>query len=103
MNKKYKNFLHLQSIANQLPDAFTNTKCGIKSHIPATNAPTRIDLPTKNPQNNNSTISKKRGRPLGAKDLKPRKSKKNENPTENKVDQIRNVENIINPHNIHKD
>ena len=37
--------IHLQSIANQLPDAFTNLKRVIKSHIPVVNAPVRIDLP----------------------------------------------------------
>ncbi|KAK9167120.1 hypothetical protein Scep_002311 [Stephania cephalantha] len=36
--------IHLQQIANQLPNAFTDIKRVTKSHIPATNAPTRIDV-----------------------------------------------------------
>nr|GEV26934.1 T-complex protein 1 subunit epsilon [Tanacetum cinerariifolium] len=39
--------MHLQEIANQLHDAFTDTKRVTKSHIPAANAPTRIELPNK--------------------------------------------------------
>ncbi|KAK1427731.1 hypothetical protein QVD17_16425 [Tagetes erecta] len=37
--------MHLQDIANQLPDAFTDTKRVTKSHIPVVNAPARIDIP----------------------------------------------------------
>ena len=36
--------IHLQRIANELPDAFTDTKKVTKSHIPAINAPARIDV-----------------------------------------------------------
>nr|GEU69342.1 putative ribonuclease H-like domain-containing protein [Tanacetum cinerariifolium] len=39
--------MHLQKIANQLPDAFIDTKRVTKSHIPAANAPTRVELPNK--------------------------------------------------------
>ena len=56
-----------------------------------------------NLQLGNSTIHKKCVRPFGASDLKPRKFKKNENLTKNKVDQIQTIENIINPHNINED
>jgi fructose-1,6-bisphosphatase/sedoheptulose 1,7-bisphosphatase-like protein len=35
----------LQSIANQLPNAFTDNKKIIKSHIPATNTATKIEVP----------------------------------------------------------
>jgi hypothetical protein len=34
----------LQRIANKLSDAFTDTKRVTKSHIPALNAPARIDI-----------------------------------------------------------
>lgn len=89
--QEVQKFLHLQSVANQSLDAFTNIKCVIKSHIPTGNAPVRIDLPTKNPQIDNSTICKKRGRHLGSKGVNPRKSeKKNKNLTKNKVDQNSN-------------
>jgi len=40
-----QNILHLQRIANELPEAFTNTKEIIKSHILAVNAPERIEIP----------------------------------------------------------
>ena len=35
--------IHLQNLANQLPDAFIDTKKVTKSHIPVANTPTRID------------------------------------------------------------
>ncbi|RVW79949.1 Retrovirus-related Pol polyprotein from transposon TNT 1-94 [Vitis vinifera] len=37
--------IHLQNLANQLPDAFIDTKKVTKSHIPAANTPARIDVP----------------------------------------------------------
>ena len=37
--------IHLQNLANQLPDAFTNTKKVTKSYIPASNTSARIDIP----------------------------------------------------------
>jgi hypothetical protein len=37
--------IHLQSIANQLPDAFTNNKKIVKSHIPAASTPAKIEVP----------------------------------------------------------
>jgi len=39
------NILHLQRVANELPEAFTNTKEIVKSHIPTVNAPERIEIP----------------------------------------------------------
>ena len=36
--------IHLNNLANQLPYAFIDTKKVTKSHIPAANAPTRIDV-----------------------------------------------------------
>jgi hypothetical protein len=40
-----QSIIDLQRIANELPEAFTNTKGIIKSHIPAVNAPERIEIP----------------------------------------------------------
>ena len=40
-----KKIIHLKNIANQLPDAFTDPKRVTKSHLPAVNAPVRIDIP----------------------------------------------------------
>ena len=37
--------IHLQNIANQLPDAFIDTKKETKSHIPTANAPIQINVP----------------------------------------------------------
>ncbi|KAL0328037.1 UNVERIFIED_CONTAM: hypothetical protein Scaly_2236300 [Sesamum calycinum] len=36
--------IQLQSLANQLPDAFTDPKRVTKSHVPAANAPIKIDV-----------------------------------------------------------
>ena len=42
--QEVQNIIDLQRIANQLPEAFTDTKGIMKSHIPAVNAPERIDI-----------------------------------------------------------
>ena len=70
--------IHLQSIANQLPDAFTDNKKIVKSHIPASNTPTKIEVPVGQSINTVANESKarwKRGRLIGAKDKIPRKRK----------------------------
>ncbi|XP_019264929.1 PREDICTED: uncharacterized protein LOC109242531 [Nicotiana attenuata] len=68
--------IYLQNIANQLPDAFTNLPRVTKSHIPAANAPIRIDVPVGQSINlNESNLRLKRGRPIGSKDKNPRKRK----------------------------
>ncbi|KAK8341105.1 hypothetical protein V6Z11_A08G147800 [Gossypium hirsutum] len=43
--QEVQRIIHLQNIANQLPDSFTDLKRITKSHIPAENAPIRIDIP----------------------------------------------------------
>jgi hypothetical protein len=40
-----QSIIDLQRIANELPEAFTNTKGIMKSHIPVVNAPERIEIP----------------------------------------------------------
>jgi len=66
--------IRLQNIANQLPDAFTDTKKATKSYIPAVNTPAMIDIP-EGKYYNTSKARQKRGRPVGAKDKNPRKKK----------------------------
>jgi hypothetical protein len=53
----------LQRIINELSDSFIDTKRVTKSHIPALNAPARIDITPAE-----LTIQRKRGRPIGFKD-----------------------------------
>ena len=68
----------MQSIANQLPDAFTDANKVTKSHIPAANIPARIEIPTGQITSTTADESKarqKRGRPVGAKDKLPRRGK----------------------------
>ena len=76
--QEVQKIIHLQKIANQMPDAFTDLKRITKSHIPAENVPIRIDVP-KGPSTsviaNESKAHLKRGRPLGSKDQNPRKKK----------------------------
>ncbi|XP_057250106.1 uncharacterized protein LOC130591188 [Beta vulgaris subsp. vulgaris] len=68
--------IHLQSLANRLPDAFTDPNRVTKSHIPAVNAPIKIDVPEgKHQTASESTARLKRGRPIGSKDKNPRKRK----------------------------
>ena len=42
---KVQRIIHLQNLANQLPDAFVDAKKVTKSHIPAVNAPARTRVP----------------------------------------------------------
>ena len=64
--------IHLQSLANQLPNAFTDPKGVTKSYIPAANAPIKIDIPVgKSIIANESQPRLKRGRPVGSKDKNP--------------------------------
>ena len=43
---KVQKIIHLQNIANQLPNAFVDTKKVAKSHITIANVPSKIDIPT---------------------------------------------------------
>ena len=73
--------IHLQDIADQLPDVFTDSKKIVKSHIPAANNPARIEVPEGqliNIVTNESKIRLKHGRPVGAKDKIPQKRKTQE-------------------------
>ena len=72
--------IHLQNLANQLSDAFINTKKMTKSHIPIANVPARMDVP-EGQLANESQIRLKHGRPIGTKDLTPRKRR-----TQRKID-----------------
>ena len=69
--------IHLKNLANQLPDAFVDTKKVTKSHIPAANTPSRIDVPV-GQLTNESRIRLKRGRPAGSKNVTPQKRKTQE-------------------------
>ncbi|KAL1214883.1 Retrovirus-related Pol polyprotein from transposon TNT 1-94 [Cardamine amara subsp. amara] len=69
--------IHLQKLANQLPDSFADPKRVTKSYIPAVNAPIRIDVQEGHTQvATESKVRLKRGRPLGSKDKNTQKSKK---------------------------
>ena len=75
--------IHMQKLANQLPDSFADPKRVTKSYIPACNAPISIDV--QDGHNQVATESKarlKRGRPIGSKDKRPRKLKKGAKETE---------------------
>ncbi|CAL9021210.1 unnamed protein product, partial [Prunus brigantina] len=74
IEREVQRVIHLQSIANELPDAFTNTKKVTKSHIPAINTPGQIDVPE---GQHDSTLKArlKRDRPVGAKDKNPQKKR----------------------------
>ena len=64
--------IHLQNLANQLLDAFINTKKVAKSYILVANAPARIDVSI-GQLTNESKIHLKRGRLVGSNDVTPRK------------------------------
>ncbi|CAL2271723.1 unnamed protein product [Prunus armeniaca] len=66
---KVRRIVHLQSIANQMPNAFNDATKVTKSHIPTANAPARIDVHNGQnnvPANDSSIACLKRGRPLEA-------------------------------------
>ncbi|GKV50529.1 hypothetical protein SLEP1_g57232 [Rubroshorea leprosula] len=71
--------IHLQKIANQLPDAFTDAKKVTSSHIPVLNVPARIDILVQKGAKtvaNESIIRQKHGKPVGSKDKNPRMKRK---------------------------
>ena len=78
-DKEVQRITHLQKLAGQLLDAFTDTAKVTKSYIPAANTPTRINTPIGKTAimvaNESSMTLLKCGRPLGSKDLIPRKRK----------------------------
>ena len=67
--------LHLQGLASQLSDAFTDLKRVTKSHILAENEPPYVEIPTRPTASFEPVQRQKRGRPIGAKDANPRKKK----------------------------
>ncbi|XP_070057582.1 uncharacterized protein [Nicotiana tomentosiformis] len=74
--QEVQKIIHLQNIANQLPDAFTDLPRVTKSHIPAANAPIRVDIPVGQLiKENNFKPRLKRGRPISSKDKNSRKRK----------------------------
>ena len=85
--------IHLQDLADQLPDVFTDSNEVLKSHIPTVNAPTHIEIPIGDSGNSIASTSKprlKRGRPIRFKDSFPRKRKSNKllTPIEYNFDEI---------------
>jgi hypothetical protein len=58
--------IHLQGLANKLPDAFTDHKRVTRLHIPVVNTPKRVQVPQKATNSIVSPNPRKRGRPLGA-------------------------------------
>ena len=59
VNQKCK-IIHLHEIANQLPDAFTDTKRVTKSYITVVNTPARIEIPKGQSENEVTNESKTR-------------------------------------------
>ncbi|KAL0392725.1 UNVERIFIED_CONTAM: Retrovirus-related Pol polyprotein from transposon TNT 1-94 [Sesamum radiatum] len=68
--------IHLQRLANQLPDAFTDPKRVTKSYVSAANAPIKIDVLVGQAKIANEPKTRlKQGRPIGSKNKNPRKRK----------------------------
>ena len=104
--------IHLQAIANRLPDASNDATKVMKSHIPAVNASTRIAVPEGQAKMDENPPQLKRGRPIGSKDSVPRKRKgKNQESTPeepgavltskelNALEEAQTHEKITNPRN----
>ena len=81
--------IHLQNLANQLPYAFFDTKKVTKSHILTANVPTRVDI-TEGHKAYESKTRSKRGRPIGSKDITPRKRRTNGEKNDHEESNIEN-------------
>ena len=81
--------IHLQNLANQLPDAFVDTKKVTKSYIPAANVSARVDFTERQKAYESKTRSK-RGRPIGSKDITPRKRRTNGKQNDHEESNIEN-------------
>ena len=77
--------IHLQNLANQLPNAFIDIKKVTKSYIPTANTLTWIDVPV-GQLTNESKICLKCGRLVGSKDVTSRKMR-----TQEKLDTLKKV------------
>ena len=101
--QEIQKIIHLQNIANQMSDAFTDSKRITKWHIPAVNVPIRIDVP-KGPSTSfvasESQIRVKRGRPLGSKDKNPRKRSTKNDTTKESHEEIQDLINSDIPEEI---
>ena len=71
--KEVQCIIHLQEIANRLPDAFNDAAKIIKSHIPTVNTLAQIYVPEEHKKMDDNVLRKKCGRPIGSKDAAPRK------------------------------
>ena len=99
--------IHLQGIANQLPDVFTNNKKIVKSHIPTANTPALIKVPIGQSINTIANESKphlKHGRPVGVKDkiLQKRKVQEKQVVAYKEAIPMKQVTEIINPSKIYE-
>ena len=81
--------IHLQNLANQLPDAFVDTKKVTKSHFLAANVSARVDI-TEGQKAYESKTRSKRGRPIGSKDITPRKRRTNGKKNDHEESNIEN-------------
>jgi len=73
-SSKNCSFAKNNKIANQLPDTFTDTQKITKSHIPAENTPSQIDIP-EGQHDNTSKACLKYGSHAGLKGKNPQKKK----------------------------
>ena len=88
--------IHLQNLANQLPNAFIDTKKVTKSYIPIANTLAWIDVPV-GQLTNESKIRLNRGRLVGSKDVTSRKRK-----TQEKLGTLKKVIKMTNKFKIDK-
>jgi len=90
--------IHLQSLANQLSNAFTDPKSVTKSYMPAANAPIKMDVTIGQSHiANESQPRLMRGRPVNFKDKNPRtrKGAKNKDDPNEDVETLKESSYII--------
>ena len=88
--------IHLQNLANQLPDTFIDIKKVTKSHVLAANTPTQIDVLI-GQLTNEFKIRLKCGKPIGPNDVTPQKMR-----TQGKLGTLERTITMINQSKIDK-
>ena len=86
----------MQSLANQLPNAFTDPKGVTKSYIPAASALIKMDISVRHP--NESQPRLRHGKPIDSKDKNPRtrKGAKNKDGPSEDIENLKEASDIIN-------
>ena len=91
--------IHLQNIANQLPNTFVDANKVTKSHITTANVLSNIDIPIQHVVINESRTRQKLGRQVSSKDKNHRKKNRVNNLIKD-VDVPKEIQNLTSDRNV---